>query len=69
MAPDEQGFFSLRAVYCAMTDQSKKLALGGIQATALAAFLVGFGGTQLALPSFGLAVLGTLAAAYGIASL
>jgi hypothetical protein len=52
-----------------MTDRSKQFAFGGIQATALAAFLVAFGGTQLALPSFGLAVLGTLAAAYGIVSM
>lgn len=49
-----------------MTDTSMQIALGGIQTTVLAAFLAAYGGTQMALPSFGLAAVGTLAAAYGI---
>lgn len=52
-----------------MTDRSEKLALGGIQATVLGAFLAAYGGTQMALPSFGLAAAGTLVVAYGIASM
>ena len=47
-------------------DRSQKIAMTGIQLTALAAFLAAFGGNQLALPSFGIAGAGTVVFGYGI---
>ncbi|MFB6203034.1 MAG: hypothetical protein ABEK01_00935 [Candidatus Nanohaloarchaea archaeon] len=38
----------------------------GIQLTALSAFLAAYGGSNLALPGFGLAVLGTALTGYGL---
>lgn len=53
-----------------MTDLSRdlKMALTGIQLTVLAVFLVAYGGSNLALPSFGAATLGTLITGYGVVS-
>lgn len=44
----------------------EKHVYAGIQLTALAAFLSSYGGSNLALPSFALAALGTGLTAYGI---
>lgn len=45
-----------------------KVALTGLQITIISAFLSSYGGSQLALPSFGLAAIGTLIFGYGLMS-
>lgn len=49
-----------------MMSTPEKIALAGIQVTVLAAFLAAYGGSELALHSFGLAVIGTATTAYGL---
>lgn len=47
-------------------DREEKARNIGVYLTVLAAFLAAFAGNQLALPSFGLAVIGTIVFGYGL---
>jgi hypothetical protein len=47
-------------------DRSEKARNIGLYLTVLAAFLAAFADNQLALPSFGLAVVGTIVFGYGL---
>jgi len=44
----------------------EKFVYAGIQLTVLATFLSSYGGSNLAIPSFALAVTGTILTAYGL---
>lgn len=47
-------------------NRSEKSRNIGLYLTVLAAFLSAFAGDQLALPSFGLAIIGTIVFGYGL---
>ena len=49
-------------------DRSEKARNIGLYLTVLAAFLAAFADSQLALPSFGLAIIGTIVFGYGLLS-
>ena len=45
---------------------NRRAVFAGIELTVLASFLSSYGGSELALPSFGLAGLGVVATSYGL---